>query len=343
MMMTSDVRFGGNRDVGPSIGKLPSGYSSSTFIENRPSGNFEGIWFPIVTPFRDGCVDFDALQRLTSDLIESGIHGLVVGGTTGEACQLDAYEQESVLLAVLEAAGLNFPVAMGISGSDTRTVAQKARSLGEFNISGFLVSAPSYVRPSQEGIVLHFREIANATDRPIILYNIPSRTGVNIDLATAIALSANAQFVGIKESSGNLAQLAELIGKTPYKVLSGDDAQILTTLSFGGHGAISAAAHIRPDLYVHLYNLVRTGQMEQTRAVFVQLLPMIKLLFSEPNPAPVKAVLAMQGRVHEELRLPMTPVTKTCRLQLEAALGKVMSIPAPRNRIDAVAEPVVMV
>jgi 4-hydroxy-tetrahydrodipicolinate synthase len=184
------------------------------------------------------------------------------------------------------------------------------------------------VRPSQEGILLHFRAIADATDRPIILYNIPSRTGVNIDLSTVIALAGDPQFVAIKESSGNIAQLADIINQTPLKVFSGDDTLILTTLCFGGHGAISAAAHIRPDLYVHLYNLVRTGRLEQTRAVFNQLLPLIRLLFSEPNPAPIKAVLAMQGRICEELRLPMTAVSQTCRIKLAAALEQVMAIPA---------------
>lgn len=303
--------------------------------ENRPSpvsgaiptfNPFEGVWVPIVTPLRDGCVDLESPQRLASDLAKSGIHGLVACGTTGEASQLDAYEQKAVLNAVLEAVGPGCPVVMGISGSDTRAVTNKVRSFSGSDIAGFLVSAPCYVRPSQEGILLHFRAIANATDRPIILYNIPARTGVNIDLATAIALSDDPKFVAIKESSGNVAQLADFIGQTPLNVFSGDDTQILTALCFGGHGAISASAHIRPDLYLHLYNLVRTGQLEKTRAVFNQLLQLIRLLFSEPNPAPITAVLAMQGRMREELRLPMTPASKTCREKLAVALEQVMAI-----------------
>jgi 4-hydroxy-tetrahydrodipicolinate synthase len=288
---------------------------------------FEGIWVPIITPFRDGCVDFEALQRLASDLVNSGIRGLVVCGTTGEACHLDDKEQAAVLSAVLEAVGPGYPVVMGISGSDTRAVTRKVRDFSEYDIAGFLVSAPCYVRPSQEGILLHFRACASATDRPIILYNVPARSGVNIDLSTVIALSADPQFVAMKESSGNIAQLEDTINQTPLKVLSGDDTLILTTLCFGGHGAIAAAAHIRPDLYVHMYKLVRAGQLEQARAVFNRLLPLIRLLFSEPNPAPVKAVLALQGRVREELRLPMNSVSKTCKAKLAVALGQVMAIP----------------
>lgn len=149
----------------------------------------------------------------------------------------------------------------------------------------------------------------------------------NIDLPTAIALSADPQFVAMKESSGNIAQLADTINQTPLKVFSGDDTLILTTLLLGGHGAIATAAHIRPDLYVHLFNMVRAGQAEQSRAVFNHMLPLIRLLFSEPNPAPLKAVLAMQGRVQEELRLPMTTVSKTCKAKLAVALGQVMALP----------------
>ncbi len=283
---------------------------------------FEGIWVPIITPFRDGCVDFEALQRLASDLVNSGIHGLVVCGTTGEAAQLDDREQAAVLSAVLEAVGPGYPVVMGISGSDTRAVARKVRDFSERDIAGFLISAPCYVRPSQEDILLHFRACASATDRPIILYNEPARSGVHIELSSAIALSADPQFVAVKESSGNIAQLEEVIHQTPLKALSGDD-----TLILGGYGVISAAAHIRPDLYVHLYQLIRAGQLEQARAVFKRMLPLIRLLFSEPNPAPIKAVLALQGRVREELRLPLSAVSKICKAKLAVALGQVMAIP----------------
>lgn len=312
----------------PSSFEHPRTSGRSTAQATIPSARaFEGIWVPVITPFRDGRVDFEALQRLASDLVESGIHGLVVCGTTGEACHLDDNEQVAVLCAVREAVGPGYPVVMGICGSDTRAVTSKVRRFSKCDTAGFMVSAPCYVRPSQEGIVLHFRAIASATDRPIILYNIPARSGVNIDLPTVLALAADPQFVAIKESSGNIVQLKETIDRTPLKVFSGDDTLILTTLSLGGHGAISAAAHIRPDLYVHLYKLMHAGHPEQARAVFDRLLPLIRLLFSEPNPAPVKAALALQGRVREELRLPMTAVSEICKENLAAALEQVMAIP----------------
>jgi 4-hydroxy-tetrahydrodipicolinate synthase len=188
-----------------------------------------------------------------------------------------------------------------------------------------LISPPAYVRPSQQGIVLHFQYLAAATDRPIILYNIPARTGINIEQATIATLACNPQFVAIKQCGGNIA---ELINNTHLKVLCGDDDSLFSVLCLGGHGAISAAAHIRPDLYVHLFDLIRTSQIEKARELFNALLPLIKLLFSESNPSPVKAALAMQGRINEELRLPMTAMSQCGKAMLEPVLEQVMVLPA---------------
>ncbi|MES2106135.1 MAG: 4-hydroxy-tetrahydrodipicolinate synthase [Pseudomonadota bacterium] len=283
---------------------------------------FEGIWIPLVTPFRNGEPDLDRAQQLALTMMDAGVHGLVVCGTTGEAATLSEQEQERVLSAVLEAAQGSCPVLMGISGSDTQALAEKVARLDSHKSAGFLVSAPSYVRPSQEGIRLHMQAIAQATADPIVLYNIPSRTGVNIDVGTVIALEQHANVVAIKECGGNLAQMAELINHTRLKVLCGDDALLFHSLCLGGHGAISAAAHIRPDLFVQLFELVRNGELASARTLFNHLLPLIQLLFSESNPAPVKAALAMQGRLQEELRLPMTPMSKTRRASLAHALEK---------------------
>lgn len=292
---------------------------------------FSGIWVPLVTPFRGGVPDLPALQALAEDLIDNGVHGLVVCGTTGEAAQLDDAEQMSVLAAVLETSRALCPVVMGISGSDTRAAARNVRHLDRMDIAGYLISAPSYVRPSQEGIIRHFEAIALETARPIALYNIPARTGVNMDLATIATLARRPQFAAIKEAGGSLAQMTDLIMQTPLNVLCGDDSLLFAALCAGGHGAISAAAHVRPDLYVQLFDLVRAEKLGAARTLFMQLLPMIRLLFSEPNPAPLKAVLAMRGLSGEQLRLPMTPVSRACHGQLAAALEGLMALQPYRS------------
>ncbi len=287
---------------------------------------FEGIWIPLVTPFRDGGVDLESLQRLAVGLVESGIHGLVVCGSTGEAATLHEDEQAAVLHTVLEAVGDRCPVVMGIGGSDPRVALDKVSRLESCGIAGFLISAPAYVRPSQQGIMLYFRAIAAATDLPIMLYNIPYRTGVNIETATIQELAKDAQFVAIKQCGDNMPQLMDLINNTPLKVLSGEDSLALVTLLLGGAGAIPAAAHIRPDLYVRIFELVKCGKIGPARSIFNTLLPLIRLLFSEPNPGPVKAALALQGSIREELRLPMTPVSDSLRRNLEAEVARVMTL-----------------
>jgi 4-hydroxy-tetrahydrodipicolinate synthase len=275
-----------------------------------------GIWVPLVTPFRQGQVDLDAAQRLASYLAGNGIHGLVVCGTTGEASSLDDSEQEVLLEAVLAAVGSNCPVLMGLGGNDTRSVVAQARRYSEHDIAGFLLSAPAYVRPSQEGLMRHFEAVAQSSDHDIVLYNIPYRTGVNIELPTLQSLARNPRFVAIKECGGNINQLIDFINETPLAVLGGEDALILTTLCLGGKGAIAAAAHIRPDLFVALYERVNSGDLAEARAIFRLLLPLIRTLFSEPNPGPVKAALARDGWVKDELRLPMTTVHGACRNRL---------------------------
>ena len=282
--------------------------------------SLRGIWVPLATPLHHGEVDLPALQNLADSLISQGADGLVVCGTTGEASQLDPAEQGAALAAVLEAAHKRCPVLMGIGGSDTFAAAGKALAFDDTELAGYLVSTPAYVRPSQEGLARHFETIAGATAQPIILYNVPARTGVNLELATARRLAVNPQFIGIKEAGGSLNQMTELARRTPLSVLCGDDALLFAALCGGVDGAISAAAHIRVDLFVRLCDLVRAQRLNEARELFDRLLPVIRLLFSEPNPAPLKAALSIQGRMGEELRLPMTPASTECKLGLAAAL-----------------------
>ncbi|MYN43346.1 4-hydroxy-tetrahydrodipicolinate synthase [Duganella sp. FT109W] len=289
-----------------------------------------GIWVPLATPMRHGEIDLAQLQRLAERVVDAGAHGLVVCGTTGEAPQLDLAEQSAALAAVLEVAHKRCPVLMGIGGSDTFAAASRVLEFDDEDLAGYLVSTPAYVRPSQEGLVRHFETIADATARPVVLYNVPARTGVQLELATARRLAQRPQFAAIKEAGGSLQQMTDLVQQTPLSVLCGDDVLLFAALCGGAHGAISASAHLRTDLYVQLYDLVRAQRLAEARVLAGRLLPMMRLLFSEPNPAPLKAALAMQGLVHDELRLPMVPATDSCRQQLAAALEVLDALPLYR-------------
>lgn len=297
--------------------------------------SLHGIWVPLVTPMHHGEIDLEGLQRLAGRVVDDGVHGLVVCGTTGEAPQLDLAEQSAALAAVLEVARKRCPVLMGIGGSDTFAAASRVLEFDDADLAGYLVSTPAYVRPSQEGLLRHFEAIADATARPIVLYNVPARTGVNLELATACRLAQRAQFAAIKEAGGSLLQMTDLVRQTPLSVLCGDDVLLFAALCGGAHGAISASAHLRTDLYVQLFDLVRAQRLAEARALANALLPMMQLLFSEPNPAPLKAALSMQGLMREELRLPMVPATLACKEKLAAALEALDGMPPYRPAAGA--------
>lgn len=282
---------------------------------------FEGIWLPLVTPFRNGEVDLPAVRRMVDYYIEAGIHGFIVCGTTGEPATMSEEEQLTVLNAVLEASHGRRPVVMGLSSNDTRDALRQLAVLQQWPISGVLVVTPYYTRPSQQGVLAHFRALAQATTLPLLLYNIPYRTGINIERDTIRALCELPNIIGIKESGGDINQLMDLIRDTRLQVLSGEDHLIFTTLCLGGAGAISAAAHVHPELYVRMYRAFRNGDIAQARELSWQLLPLVRALFSEPNPAPVKALLARQGLIADELRLPLTSATPACRERLEQVLA----------------------
>lgn len=290
---------------------------------------FEGIWVPMITPFHQGKIDLDAAQELANYLVYSGVQGLVIAGTTGEGCALDKHEQQQLLAAVHEAVGDYCPLLLGLNGSNTRELVDKVKRVKTDLLAGFLISPPVYVRPSQEGIRLHFNSIAAATELPIVLYNIPARTGVNMTTTVIAELAQNPQFVAIKEC-GN--QIGDLLEQAKIPVLCGNDDTLFNDLRLGAAGAISAAAHIRPDLFVLLYDMVSHGLIKQARHLFEQLLPLIKLLFSESNPAPIKAALAMQGLIRDSLRLPMTCMSALGKVALRRELDVVLDISAGHSQ-----------
>jgi 4-hydroxy-tetrahydrodipicolinate synthase len=227
-----------------------------------------------------------------------------------------------VLDAVLDAVP-DCPVIMGLAGNHLGDVLRRQQQMQDRPIAGLLVTPPYYIRPSQAGLINYFERLANASSVPLIVYNIPYRTGVNIDLHTIRTLAQHDNIVAIKDCGGDTAVTMQLIADGQLDVLAGEDLQIYSTLCLGGAGAITAAAHIRPDLYVRMAQLVQQEKLGEARQLFYRLLPLIQLLFAEPNPAMVKSALAMEGLISDECRAPMQAATHVMREQLAGELKKI--------------------
>ena len=268
---------------------------------------FSGIWIPLITPFADGAVDHAALRALVRRYADADVAGIVALGTTGEPSALDAAEQDAVLATILEAArDAPLPVVVGVSGNNTASMRERIQELNSLPIAGVLMAAPYYVRPSQAGIVSHFMALADASDKPVVLYDIPQRTGVRLELDTLLALAGHPRIEAVKDCAGSLDTTLALIRDGRLQVLAGEDLQMFNTLCMGGSGAIAASAHVRTERFVALYRALAAGALDEARRIFHTLVPLIHALFAEPNPAPVKASLALQGLIRDELRLPMT-------------------------------------
>ncbi|MGU3305952.1 4-hydroxy-tetrahydrodipicolinate synthase [Pseudomonas sp. M5A4_2d] len=266
--------------------------------------SFQGIWVPVVTPFHDGAIDFIGLHRLVSHLLEKHVAGIMVCTTTGEAASLSRPEQLAVLDAVLQQVPAH-RVVMGLSGNNQIELLQFQSEILERPVAGLLVPAPSYIRPSQAGLEAFFHTVADASGVPIILYDIPYRTGVTFEQATLLNIIKHPRIVAIKDCGGNLANTLALIASGEVAVLCGEDMQIFNALCLGASGAIAASAHVQTEDFVALCQQVRDNQLVEARATFFKLLPLINTLFMEPNAAPVKAALALKGLIGSELRAPM--------------------------------------
>lgn len=290
---------------------------------------FQGIWIPLVTPFSGGAVDGGALRRLVRHYAAAGVDGLVVCGSTGEAAALDDAEQLAVLDAVLNVAD-GLPVMMGLAGNHQGHVLRRLSAFGTRPLAGILAPAPYYVRPGQAGASAYFRCLADASRFPLALYDIPYRTGAALDTATLLELAAHSNIAAIKDCGGSLEKTVALIADGRLQVMAGEDLQTLSTLCLGGSGIIAAAAHIRPDLFVALYRAVREQRLDQARALFLALAPMIQLAFAEPNPGPVKAQLARQGLLTDELRAPMPAASAALADRLQAAVAELDRAFPPR-------------
>jgi len=288
--------------------------------------DLSGCGTALVTPFAaDGLVDESALVRLVNWQIESDINFIVACGTTGEASTMTEAENQRVIELVIEAAAGRVPIIAGCSHNATSVAVERARRLSKTpGLNGLLTANPYYNRPGQEGQFQHFRAVIEASALPILIYNIPSRTGTNLEAATVLRLAELANVVGIKESSGNLAQITEIINGAPhdFKVFSGDDSLTLPILAVGGVGVVSVASNAIPAQMAQMVQAALVNDWTTARAINKKFFHLMQANFSEPSPAPIKAVLALLGHGEDHLRLPMIPVTPATREKLEKILGE---------------------
>lgn len=286
---------------------------------------FSGIWIPLVTPFHHGQVDTAALRQLVRHYEGAGVSGFVALGTTGEAALLSQIERYTVLEAIADACGERTPFLIGVGATDTRDVCAQIRHYERWNSAGYLVPPPYYVCPSQAGLHWHYAHVAASTARAVVLYNVPKRTGVSIAPDTALALAEQPNIIAIKEC---VAEHFGALQDGPLDVLSGDDSALLDCLAHGGTGGILAGAHLRPELLVALVAHHRADRIDEARRLADALAPLAALLFAEPNPAPVKALLSAEGRIGADTRAPILPVSESLHRRLVAAMHALENVKA---------------
>jgi 4-hydroxy-tetrahydrodipicolinate synthase len=290
--------------------------------ERRPLA-VRGTWTAIVTPFRasDGAVDFDALDRLVDDQVAAGIDAIVPCGTTGESPTLTHEEHDAVVARVVARARGRVPVVAGTGSNATAEAERLTRHAAEAGADGVLVVCPYYNRPSQRMLVEHFRRVAAASPLPVILYNIPGRTGVNLEPETVAQLRREIPNVaGIKEASGSLDQVARLVALCDVPVLSGDDGLTLPMAALGARGVVSVASNVAPRLVSEAVGAAVAGDAVRAREAHARLFPLFRALFREPNPVPVKRALRLLGRCDDAVRAPLLPALPETETALRDAM-----------------------
>jgi len=286
---------------------------------------FTGVHVPLVTPFgADGEVNAPVLQQLVDWVIAQGASGVVPCGTTGESPTLSHEEHQRVIALTVKYTAGRVPVIAGTGSNCTSEAVELTTAADKLGVDGMLVIAPYYNRPGQQGIIAHFKAVAAATAKPIIMYNIPKRTGVNMEPATVVELSRVANITGIKEASGDIAQIMAIIqGTKEFSVLTGDDNLLFSLCALGGHGGICTSSHFLPGEWVRLVELIQANQLTEARRLHYFLLPLAQALFCEPNPTPLKAALQMLDIPVGDPRLPLLPATDHCRATVRKALESV--------------------
>jgi 4-hydroxy-tetrahydrodipicolinate synthase len=269
---------------------------------------FTGVGTALVTPFtRSGDLDEAAVRRLGRRQIDAGVHFLCPCGTTGENPTLSDAERLRIVEILVEEANGKVPIVAGAGGYDTKEVIHLAREMARAGASGFLSVTPYYNKPTQEGLYQHYRAFADSTSLPIVVYNVPGRTGVNVEVATLVRLAQLPNIAAVKEASGNVAQMCEICRAVPsdFVVLSGDDGLTLPLMAVGGHGIISVASNEIPAEMVEMVEAAERNDFAAARAVHARILPLMSINFVESNPQPVKYAMAAMGLLEETFRLPM--------------------------------------
>src|SRR5690625_1199225 len=285
--------------------------------------NFGQIVTAMVTPFnRQGEIDYPATQNLIEYLIANGTDAVVVGGTTGESPTLSAAEKIELFNFVVEKVNGRIPVIAGTGSNNTRASIELTREAERCEVDGIMLVAPYYNKTSQEGLYEHFKSIAEVTNLPVMLYNVPGRTSCNIEVDTIVRLSAIDNIVCVKEASGDLDQMTEIIRRTDddFVLYSGDDSLTLPVLAIGGVGIVSVASHIVGNEMQKMINAFKTGKVIDASVIHRDLLPVFKALFSAPSPTPLKAVLNMKGIQVGDVRLPLVPLTEEQTRELKKQL-----------------------
>ncbi len=283
---------------------------------------FSGSIVAIVTPFKDGQVDEEAYRELIEFQIANGTRAIVPCGTTGESATLNVEEHARVIDIALEAVNKRVPVIAGTGGNSTREAIELTEHAKKVGADATLQVTPYYNKPTQEGLYQHFKAIAKAVSLPQVLYNVPGRTSVNMLPETVARLAELPEVVAIKEASGNLGQMAEIIRLVGDKItlLSGDDNVTLPVLSLGGKGVISVVANIVPKDSADLVKAWEKGRVEEAKTLFYKLFPLCQAMFFETNPIPVKTSLALMGKIQDEMRLPLCPMSPANLGRLKKAL-----------------------
>ena len=283
---------------------------------------FKGSMVALVTPFKDGTVDGEGLRKLVEFQISNGTDVLCPCGTTGESATLSLEEHERVIQVTIESAAGRVPVMAGTGSNNTEEAIRLSRHAKKAGAAGCLLITPYYNRPTPEGLYLHFKKVAGAVDIPIVLYNVPGRTGVNMLPETIERLAKIPTIVGIKEASGSLEQVSQIINRCgeDFAVISGDDANTLPMMAVGGVGAISVTANIAPALCASMIRAVQAGDWTGARRIHHRLLPLHNAMFLQTNPIPVKTAIGMMGIVSGEVRLPLCPMPDDLNAKLKVIL-----------------------
>jgi len=284
------------------------------------SPRIEGLWLPLVTPFRDGALDERSLRRIARHYLGQPVDGMILAATTGEGLTIDEDETERLTAIVATEAAGRIPVFLGLSGSDTRKVAKALAHTAPWPVDGYLIACPYYTRPSQAGLYHHFAALAGETARPIMIYNIPYRTGVNLANDTLLRLAELPNIVGVKDCCADQVQSFDLMRARPdgFAVMTGEDALLYAALTQGGDGAILASAHVETARFAAIRQMLLAGDHRAALQAWRGLVDVARLLFAEPSPAPIKHWLARAGLIDSsEVRAPMMPVSAALAARIE--------------------------